>query len=220
MVSTDEIERDGLTTDDVMDREFAQPQREVKWRPEWDEHPEEQPGESTRIEDDTLIWENGEFEARLESYEMTHWQAEIEIPKDVGQYYPRGFDLKCHPLPEYGFVKDVERDGYSTVSATLIIQENFQPVFEVNQFIDELTESAEQSEEFREEVGEKMATARENEEKQKQSRTPGWSEEHDAFVCPHCKETSNHVSKRDDGGADCVHCGESVDEYVVSEDGD
>lgn len=218
MVTKEEIKQDELTTDEVMSREFAEPQREIKWLPEWDDHPEEQPGENARIEDETLIWERDGFEARLESYETTHWKAEIEIPKDVGQYYPREFDLKCHPIPEYGFVKAVEQEGYATVGATLIIQANFQPVFEVNTFIDELVESAEQSEQFREEVEEKMAAARENEEKQKQARSPGWSEEHDAFVCPHCKETSKSVSVRDDGGADCVHCGESIDEYVVSED--
>lgn len=164
MVSKEEIERQGLTTDDVMDREFAQPQREVKWLPEWDEHPEERPGENTRIEDETLIWERDGFEARLESYETTHWRAHIAIPKDVGEYYPRPFDLKCHPLPEYGFVKQTEQEDYATVGATLIISENFQPVFEVNEFIDALVDSAEQSEQFREEIEEKMAAARENED--------------------------------------------------------
>jgi ssDNA-binding Zn-finger/Zn-ribbon topoisomerase 1 len=217
MVSKEEIQQDGLTTDEVMSREFAEPQREVEWLPEWEECPEEQPGDNARIEDNTLMWERDGFEARLESYETTHWQAVIEIPKDVGQYYPREFDLRCHPLPEYGFVKEVEQDGYSTVGATLIVQENFQPVFKVNKFIDELMESAEQSEQFREEVEEKMAAARENEEQQRQQREPGWSDEHDAFVCPHCKKTSNHASEREDGGYDCVHCGESVDEYVVVE---
>jgi len=164
MVSHEEIQQDGLTTDEVMSREFAEPQREVEWLPEWEECPEEQPGDNARIEDNTLMWERDGFEARLESYETTHWQAEIEMPKAVGQYYPREVDLKCHPLPEYGFVKDVEQDDYSTVGATLIIQANFQPVFEVNEFIDELVESAEQSEAFREEVEEKLAAARENEE--------------------------------------------------------
>ncbi|NLV14349.1 hypothetical protein [Haloarcula argentinensis] len=218
MVSKDEIQQDGLTTDDVMDREFEQPKREPEWLPEWDEYPEERPGENTRIEDGTLIWERDGFEVRLESYETTHWRVGLDIPKDVGQYYPREFDLKCHPLPEYGFVKAVEQEDYSTVGATLIIQENFQPVYEVNKFIDELVESAEQSEQFREDVEEKMAAAREVEEEQRQQREPGWSDEHDAFVCPHCKKTSTHASEREDGGYDCVHCGESVDDWVVSED--
>lgn len=220
MVTKEEIERDGLTTEDVLDRAFEEPQMDVEWLPEWDKYPEEQPGENTRIEDNTLIWERDGFEARLESFETTHWKAELAIPEEVGKYYPRGFDLKCHPLPEYGFVKDVERDSYTTVGATLIIQENFQPVYEVNKFIDKLVETAEQSEQFQQEVEEKMALARENEERKKEARTPGWSEEHDAFVCPHCKETSTHVSEREDGGYDCIHCGESVDEWIASEDED
>lgn len=216
MVSPETIENEGLTTDDVLDREVVEPQQEVKWLPEWDEYPEEQPGENARIEDDTLIWErDGGFEARLESYETTHWKAEVTIPESVGQYYPREFDLKCHPLPEYGYVKSVERDGYTTVGATLIIQENFQPVYEVNKFIDELAESAEESEQFREELEEKLSVARENEERKKRVRPPGWSES-DGLVCPHCKEASEFVVKRDDGGFDCVHCGESVDDYVES----
>lgn len=220
MLSDDEIQEKDLTTGDVLDHEFVEPQQDVEWLPEWDDHPEEQPGENARIEENTLIWEKSGFEARLESYETTHWRAEVDIPEQVGKHYPRGLDLKCNPIPEYGFIKDVKREDYTTVGATLIIQENFQPVYEVNEFIEDLAESAAESEKFMNEVEEKMAVARENEEKQKQARTPGWSEDHDAFVCPHCKETSNHVSKRDDGGADCVHCGESVDEYVVSEDED
>lgn len=164
MVTTDEIREEGLTTDDIMDREFVEPRTEVEWVPEWDEHPEEQPGENTHIEDDTLIWERDGFTVRLESYEVTHWRADIEIPERVGQHYPREFDLKCRPRPKHGFIEGVESDGYTAVGATLIIQANFQPVFEVNQFIDELLESAEQSEAFRDEIEEKMAAARENED--------------------------------------------------------
>ena len=164
MVSKEEIERRGLTTDDVMASEIAEPQDEVVWPPEWDENPDAQPGENARIEDETLIWENGEFEARLESYETTHWRSVIEIPKWVGEYYPRGFELKCRPRPKHGFVESVETEDYCVVGATLIHQENLQPVYEVNKFIDELRESAKQSEQFRQEVEEKMAAARQNEE--------------------------------------------------------
>lgn len=215
MVDIEQIREDELTTEDVMDSTFEQPKEEVEWLPEWDEFPEERPGENARIKGGVLIWEREGFEVRMESYETTHWRVELQIPERVGQYYPREFDLKCHRLPEYGFIKSVERDGYITAGATLIIQENFQPVFEVNKFIDELLESAEQSEQFREEVEEKMAAARENEEQQKRVRPPGWSEE-DGLVCPHCKEGSIHVVKRDDGGFDCVHCGEPIDDYVES----
>lgn len=164
MVSKDKIKTEGLTPDDVMDRHFEQPQTDVEWLPEWDEFPEEQPGENARIEDNALIWERDGFEARLESYETTHWRAEIDIPERVGKYYPREIDLKCHPLPEHGFVENVERDDYTTIAATLIIQANFQPVFEVNKFIDELLKSAQESEQFQEEIEEKMAVARENQD--------------------------------------------------------
>ncbi len=216
MVDTETIEQEGLTTEDVLDSEVVEPQQGVEWLPEWDEYPEERPGENTRIEDDTLIWEReGGFEARLESYEMTHWKAEVTIPESVGEYYPREFDLKCHPRPEYGFVKDVEQEDYATVGATLILQENFQPVWEVNKFIDELAEEAEESQEFREDLEEKLSVARENEERMKEQRTPGWSDELEAFVCPHCKEARKHVTERDDGGFNCVSCEEPIDDWVA-----
>jgi hypothetical protein len=220
MLDEDEIREQELTTDDVLDRHLAEPQTEVEWVPEWDEDPDVRPGENCRIEDGVLIFERKGFEARIESYETTHWKVDLDIPETVGEWYPREIDLQCHPRPEHGFIRDVETEDYFASQATLIIQANRQPVWEVEKFIDELAENAQESAEFRDELSEKLAVARENEEKQKQARTPGWSEEHDAFVCPHCKETSNHVSKRDDGGADCVHCGESVDEYVESENED
>jgi protein gp37 len=50
MVAKEEIEKQNLTTDDVMTREFVEPQQEVEWLSEWDEYPEEQPGENARIE--------------------------------------------------------------------------------------------------------------------------------------------------------------------------
>lgn len=164
MVTREEIEQDELTTDEVMSRELVEPQSDVEWLPEWDEFPDEQPGDNARIEDNTLIWERDGFEVRLESYETTHWRAEIDMPENIGQYYPREFDLKCNPLPKYGFVKEVEQDEYTTVGVTLIIQENFQPVFEVNNFIDDLVESAEEAEKFREDVEEKLSAARKNED--------------------------------------------------------
>jgi hypothetical protein len=160
MVSKEEIEEQNLTTDDVLDRHLAEPQEAVEWLPEWDDHPEERPGDNARIEDETLIWENGEFEARLQSYETTHWKATVTIPKWVGEYYPRGFELKCLSIPEFGFVDDVETEDYCAVEATLILQANHQPVYEVNKYIDELRDGAEQSQQFREELEEKMAAAR------------------------------------------------------------
>lgn len=163
MVTKDQIQDDGLTKEDVLDVETEQPQQEVEWLPEWDDHPEERPGENTRIEDGVLLWERDGFEASLESYETTHWKAAVNIPESVGQYYPREFDLKCSPRPEYGFIDDVEQDEYTTTQATLVIQENYQPTWEVNAFIDMLIETRDQSEQFREELGDKLAVASENE---------------------------------------------------------
>jgi hypothetical protein len=164
MVSEDQIREEGLTKDDVLDVETEQPQQEVEWLPEWDEHPEEQPGENARIEDGVLIWERDGFEARLESYETTHWRATVTIPEEVGQWYPREFDLKCSPKPEYGFVESVETEEYVTTGAVLIITENFQPTWEVNAWIDYLLESSEQSQQFQDELTNKLAVASENED--------------------------------------------------------
>lgn len=163
MVSEDEIQEKNLTTDDVLDREVVEPQQGVEWLPEWDEHPEERPGENTRIEDDTLLWERDGFEVELESYETTHWKATVSIPEEVGQWHPRDFDLKCSPIPEHGFVKEVETEEYATVKAVLILQENFQPTWEVNHFIDHLLEGAQNSQEFQEDLENKLSLASENE---------------------------------------------------------
>mgnify|MGYP000058942433 CR=1 FL=1 len=162
MVTKDQIEEEELTPDEVMDREFVEPQQDVRVLPEWEEYPEEAPGDNVRIEDDELVWERDGFEARLTSYETTHWQADISIPKSVGKWQARPVDVKCKPVPEHGYVDDVEIEDYTTVGVTLILQENFQPTFAVNNFIDHLIEQAEGSEAFQEEVEEKMAVAREN----------------------------------------------------------
>lgn len=164
MVSKNQIEEEELTTQDVLDSELETPRQEVEIYPEWEEHPEEAPGENVRIEDGTLIWERDGFEARMESYETTHWRVELDIPHTVAKWYPRTIDLKCLPLPEHGFVSDVEVEDYESVGATLVIQDNFQPTFEVNQFIDKLLENAESSEEFQNEINEKLENARQNEE--------------------------------------------------------
>ncbi|MFW6435902.1 MAG: hypothetical protein ACOCY1_05920 [Halovenus sp.] len=164
MVDIDQIEEEEMTSEEVLDRYTAEPQTEPEWVPEWDEYPEERPGDNTRIEDDALLWERDGFAVRLESYETTHWRIEIEIPEHVGEHYPRGFELKCRPKPEYGFVKSVEQKDYVTTGATLIIAENRQPVYEVQAFIDDLLESAEQSQQFIDDIEEAMAVAKGNEE--------------------------------------------------------
>lgn len=163
MVSIDRIREEELTKDEVLSREFEEPKQEVEIVPEWEEYPEEAPGENVRIEDDQLVYEREDFEVRMESYRTTHWRVEVEIPEYVGKWHPRDIDLKIRP-PEQGFVESVETEDYEVVQATLIISSNFQPVYEVNKWIDGLVESAEGSEEFHQEVEEKMAAARDNEE--------------------------------------------------------
>jgi len=166
MVSKERIREEGLTTDDVMKREFAEPQDTVEWVPEWDDNPETRPGENVQITHDgeVLEWERDGFEVGLESWETTHWMAAVTIPERVGKYYPREVDLKCYPLPEHGYVDHVETVEYRATMANLVIQANFQPIWEVNNFIDQLLEDAKASEQREQEIGEKMATARENED--------------------------------------------------------
>lgn len=220
MVSKDRIREEELTTEDVLDIETERPKDEVEILDVWERHPEEAPGDNVRIDAGWLKWERDGFDVQLESYKTTHWRATVTVPEEIGGWFPREIDLKSSKQPESGYIETVETEDYKVAQATLILGEMFMPTREINNWIDELLEYAEGSEEFQEELEEKMAVAQENEEQQKQARTPGWSDEHDAFVCPHCKETSNHVSERDEGGFDCVHCGESVDEYVESENGD
>jgi len=78
MVSRDEIEAEGLTTEDVLDVETAQPQTDVQILPEWEKHPEERPGENLRIEGNTLLYERDGFEVAIESYKTTHWRVDLD----------------------------------------------------------------------------------------------------------------------------------------------
>lgn len=163
MVSIDRIREEGLTKDEVLDREFEEPRQEVEILPEWNEEPDAAPGESVYIEDDQLVWERDGFEVRLESYRTTHWRAVVDIPEDVAKWYPRDIDLKIKP-PEQGFVESVATEEYHAEQAELVIAANFQPTWEVNNWIDDLIKSAEGSEEYQQEIEEKMAAARENED--------------------------------------------------------
>jgi len=75
----------------------------------------------------------------------------------------------CASVPEYGFVDSVETsDSYAAIGATLIIQENFQPTFEVRKVIEHLLDNAEKSEQFTEELDGKLDAARENERELKE----------------------------------------------------
>ncbi|NHN50017.1 hypothetical protein G9464_20830 [Halostella sp. JP-L12] len=164
MVSEDRIEEEGLTTEDVLKYETVEPQEGVEWLPEWDDHPEERPGENTRIEDDTLIWEKEGFEARLTHIEPTKWRAVVDVPPEYGETYAREIDVKCKPIPEHGFVESADTEDYELQQATLVLSENFQPIREVNRFIEKLIEDTEGFKEFQEDLENKLAAARENEE--------------------------------------------------------
>lgn len=153
-----------MTTDDVLDRELVEPQESVEMLPEWEDYPEERPGENLRIEDETLIWERDGFEARLSSMEPTKWRAEIDVPEDLGSTWAREIDLKCRPYPEHGFVESAEFEDYSLRAVTLVLSENFQPTYDVNSYIDGLIEDAEGFEEFQKDLDEKLEMARENED--------------------------------------------------------
>lgn len=164
MVSEDRIREENLTKGDVLDRMTETPQQSVEWLEVWDDHPEERPGENTRIEDETLIWERDGFEARLESFETTHWRAELDVPERVGKWFPREIDLKAAPKPEYGYVESVETESYAVTEATIVLCENFQPTYEVNAFIDYLLEKADGSEQFQDDLESALAVAGENED--------------------------------------------------------
>jgi len=127
------------------------------------------PGENLRIEGNTLLYERDGFEVAIESYKTTHWRVDLSIPESIGKWYPRPLDLKCLSVPEYGFVDSVETsDSYAAIGATLIIQENFQPTFEVRKVIEHLLDNAEKSEQFTEELDGKLDAARENERELKE----------------------------------------------------
>jgi hypothetical protein len=163
MVSEQETREDGLTTDDVLDRHTAEPMQEVRMLPEWEEWPEEQPGENTHIDGDELVWERDGFEVRLRSYETTHWKADLTVPREIGSHFPRPVDLKSRPKPKYGFVDTVDLDEYAAVGVTLVLQENFIPTVEINGFIDGLIEQVDENEQFKEDLESKLSAARENE---------------------------------------------------------
>ena len=163
MVSKEEIREKGLTTDDVLDLETERPMEEVEILPEWEEDPANAPGKNVRIEGDQLVYERDGFEVRMESHQATHWRVVVSIPDYVAKWYPRDIDLKIS-APENGFVDDVETEDYQAVEATLVISANFMPTWEVSGWIDDLIDRAEKSEEFHNDVAEKMSVARENEE--------------------------------------------------------
>lgn len=164
MVDLDRIEEEQMTEGEVLDRYTEQPMDCVEWLPEWDEYPEEQPGENACIQDDTLLWENGEFVVRLKSHETTHWKAEIDIPEPIGEHYVRPIDIKCRRLPEYGFVSDVRTEDYVTAGVTLVISENFMPIHELNKYIDDLRDSAKESQRFMDDLEAGLEAAKDSEE--------------------------------------------------------
>lgn len=163
MVTTDEIEEQDLTKSDVLDREFEEPMQHVEMLPEWEEYPEEAPGENTRVEDDVLKWERDGFSVELESDGAIGWKARVSVPSEVGGMYAMPKLIKANPEPKRGFVEDVTVEDYAATEVVLWYQENFQPTYEVNKWIDARIEDAESSQAFQEEVEEKLAAASENE---------------------------------------------------------
>jgi hypothetical protein len=163
MVTKDQIREDGLTEEEVLDREVVEPQESVEFLPEWEEWPEEQPGENTRIEDETLIWERDGFKAQLSNIGPTKWRAEIDVPEAYNDGWGRPIDLKTEPHPEYGFVEDATFEDYTLQHVTLVLSENYQPTVEVNSYIDFLIETAGSVEEFQNDLEEKLELAQENE---------------------------------------------------------
>jgi len=163
MVTKDQIREEDLTPDDVLGREIVEPQETPKILPVWEEHPEERPGENVRLDDETLVWERDGYEARLSNIEPTKWRAEIAVPDTYSGGWARPIDLKCRPHPEHGFVEDAAFEDYELEHVTLVLSENFQPVYEVNQYIEFLIESDGMVEEFQEELDAKLDAARENE---------------------------------------------------------
>lgn len=151
---------DEQTPEDLLEAEMVTPQEEVEIPPEWEEHPEEQPGENTRIEDGELRWESDGFDVRLWNLEPTKWKAVISIPTEVGGVWAREMDIKCRPMPHYGFVDSAVVEDYKVREVTLILSENFQPVHEVNAYIESLREDAETFQERQQEWAEKIAEAR------------------------------------------------------------
>jgi len=108
MVSRDEIEAEGLTTEDVLDVETAQPQTDVQILPEWEKHPEERPGENLRIEGNTLLYERDGFEVAIESHTRRPTGALILDPESIGKRYPRPLDLA--PLRSGVWLRRLSRD--------------------------------------------------------------------------------------------------------------
>lgn len=153
------IQEEEMTTEEVLDRYTEEPRTSVEMLPEWEEYPEEAPGENTRVEDDTLIWERDGFEIRLESFETTHWKADISVPHEYGKHYARPIDAKCGLGTEHTYVEDVETEDYALSSVTLLTAANFMPVHEVQKFVDAIIDDAQASEQFIEEMEAKLDAA-------------------------------------------------------------
>lgn len=227
--SVEEIEEQAMTQHEVADHIGVQPSDTVTWHPEWDEHPEEQPGKNARIEDEVLIWEQEYdvdgvdepvcFEARLECEETTVWKAVVSLPEYVGKNYPRSVDLQCRPDPEYGFVETVEMaddpDVYAAREATLYYKDNFQPTVQVECWMRDLLKDALDFEASMAAIDEKMAAAKAN------TRSPPETEPGDAFECPVCREDIYHLTREtvDDSWA-CPECEADVEGHYSLEPSD
>ncbi|MWG36497.1 hypothetical protein [Halomarina oriensis] len=134
-----EVEARDLDLDDMI-----QPPTSVRWLPEWDMEGEHPPGENTHIEDDTLYWHRDGFNVALRNREPTLWEADVTLPDEAGEYFPRKEDIQARPDPEYGYVETVElaAEGYATEAVTLVFKENYMPVYEINKWVRGVREQA------------------------------------------------------------------------------
>lgn len=180
MVDTDRIREEGLTTEEVLDREFVGPHdtpTEAHWPEYFDDYPEEQPGDEAWLDEDddgepVLCWEDGDFSVRLKCIEWGDWEARISIPERVGRHIPKPTGFKAHHPPTIGdhpvgFVDEIEYpdDGYTAGTIVLRLAEaEGMPIVAPSSYVDDLREYAEDSEEYMAEVDEMLAAARENEE--------------------------------------------------------
>lgn len=186
MVSEEEIRSEGLTGDDVIDREFVRPEEaptDVYWPDYFDDHPESRPADDVRIEerDDgtpVMKWTDGEFEVELEGVEKEagfpggDWRATIHLPKSVGVHFFDEHEIKCHYPPMLGdqpegYVEEVVTadSGYRGEAIVLRLKDaEGMPLVLVESYPDMLRKEAEASAEQATKIQKKLDAAHENEE--------------------------------------------------------
>jgi hypothetical protein len=180
MVAPDRIEDEGLSADDVLQKELVMPEdapTEPHWVPEWDEWPEEQPGDEAWMDEDSegrtaLVFTTDDgFRVELVCLDYSDWQARIGIPEDVGSYIVDEHTFKArHPVMlgdiPMGYVDEVlwrGEDSYDAEAVVIRISEaEGMPVSEVESFVRGLREEHAETLQGMDDLGEKLNVAREN----------------------------------------------------------